>query len=128
MANATPQHDLDAETSALIARLALADLDELELDVSRTPRTLDEGYAFRDQAECLRSFLETMEDAQFAKSLDNALRSDRVFLDAVNVVEQAEQDDHRAALALSRGEPLPEKSYSQELLERPAFSLSLQVF
>jgi len=118
---------LDTETSILIARLILDDIEEINgpckgKSCHIAPST-DEEYAFQVQAESLQTLLVLLEDSLFAQSVDEALCSDQHHLNAVRVVEQGAEDDHRAALALSQGQPIPEKSASQRLLEDPAFSL-----
>jgi len=122
-----PSGELDPETSILIARLTLDDIEEINgsrKGKSRDDSPLtDEEYAFQAQAENLRIFLAFLEDSIFAQSVDGALDSDQHYLNAVRVIERAAEDDRRAAFALSEGQPLPEKSASQRLLENPAFTL-----
>jgi len=124
-----PSGELDPETSILIARLTLDDIEEINgsrkgKSRDNAPLT-DEEYAFQAQAESLRIFLAFLEDSIFAQSVDEALDSDQHYLNAVRVIERAAEDDRRAAFALSQGQPLPEKSASQRLLENPAFTLPL---
>jgi hypothetical protein len=122
-----PAYDLDTETSILIARLVLDDIQEVNASrkgKGHAPAPLsDEEYALELHAEGLRSHLEFLEDIRLAKSIDEALQSDQDVLRKMVVLERAELDDHRVAQALSRGETLPEKSPYQRLLENPAFTL-----
>jgi len=115
--------DFDAETSALIARITLDDIEEIGLlrkgkERYDAPLT-DADVALQAQAESLQTFLKVIEDYQFARSIDSALAVDQDCLAAFSLVAQGEEDDHRAALALYRGQPLPQASESQKALENP---------
>jgi hypothetical protein len=68
-----------------------------------------------------------LEDIRIAQSLDDALHLDGHCLEALSVVNQAENDDHRAALALARGDPLPPPSVSQRSMGDPSVTASLFV-
>ena len=58
-----------------------------------------------------------------ANSLDTACENDASWLDAHAIAEQAAIEDRQAALALSRGRPLPPPTANQRKLEDPSFSL-----
>ncbi|KAK0451210.1 uncharacterized protein EV420DRAFT_1561491 [Desarmillaria tabescens] len=113
--------DIDEATSALIAQLTLQDITEISgarkgkgrSDVAKS----DEEYALDLQADYWRMEL----DLQLAQSLSRALETDANWL----AVEQAAEDDHRYALALSNGAELPAQSANQSLLENPAFVRTL---
>jgi hypothetical protein len=112
---------IDAESAALIARLTLDDIEAIEFSRKNKERAdsplSDEQLALREQAESFNDMLKTLEDFHFARSLDSALAADREYLVTVSVVDQANEDDHRAALALSQGRPLPQPSQAQRALE-----------
>lgn len=119
--------DLDTATSTLFARLSLHDIDEIESSRKRKARAdaplTDEELAFQLQAEDFQNHLKVLEDHRFAESLANAIVSDQDFLRALSVVELGAQDDHAAALALSRGLALPPPSEAQQSLEDLSFPL-----
>ncbi|KAG5638838.1 hypothetical protein H0H81_009609 [Sphagnurus paluster] len=113
------------ETYKLIAQLTLQDIDEI--DGSRKGKARanaplsDEQIALRMQREYFQSSIREMNDLAMAKSLHDAIERDHSLLSSLSVMEQAAQDDHNMALALSNGRPLPEKSAAQRLVEDPAF-------
>ncbi|KAL0064162.1 hypothetical protein AAF712_008884 [Marasmius tenuissimus] len=113
--------DPDDITYLLIAQLHLQDVDSINHSrkgkaKQETPLT-DEEYAFQLQAELVNSFLGVMEDKRIAESLGAAIDTDLRLVEQIATREQAEEDDHRYAAALSRGEPLPEKSDAQRRVE-----------
>jgi hypothetical protein len=118
-------HDL--ETHALIARLALADLEASygrrwgKSRVGSTPS--DEEFALRLQAKQFRQWITMYEDAKMASSLREASQLDAAYLEAHAISEQAAIEDRRAALALSRAEHLPPTTAYQSRLEDPTFKL-----
>jgi hypothetical protein len=120
--------DIDTETAALIARLTLKDIEELDFarkGKARHDTPLDDAeVALQMQADSLHAYLKILEDFEFARSLDRALETDVEFLTAWSAVALGEQDDHQAALALSRGLPLPQPSDWQRALENPLPSTS----
>ena len=117
----------DLDTISLIARLNLDDITEVKDSRKGKQRAdvpiSDEEYAFHIQGELLEDSLRNIDSYRVAKSLDVALETDYPFLRAIAVVDQAAAEDHEAALALSRGEPLPSQSRAQRLLENVVFSL-----
>lgn len=112
---------IDAETALLIARLALDDIDEVEANRKGKTRadapSSHEERAFDLQREMLENFLQLDEDYRFAKSLDHALAADQDILTIVGDLERAAEDDRRAAVALSRGLPMPPISVAQRSVE-----------
>jgi hypothetical protein len=113
-------NDLDPATSLLFARLALRDIDEIEGSRKRKARAdaplSDEELAFQLQAEDFQNHLIALEDHRLAESLSRAIESDQDFLQTLSIVELGAQDDHAAALALSRGQVLPQVSDAQRRL------------
>ena len=113
---------IDAETAALIVRLALDDIEEFNSTRKGKGRydapPDDMEVALRAQAESLNSYLGILEDLEFASSLDKALETDLGLLGALSIMALGERDDHEAALALSRGLPLPQPTDRQRALER----------
>jgi len=118
---------IDLETNALIARLALEDLKASygrRWGKSRVGSTLsDEEFALRLQAEQFQQWINVAEDAIMGNSLHEASEIDAAYLEAHAISEQAAIEDRRAALALSRGEPLPRPTAYQTRLEDPTFRL-----
>jgi hypothetical protein len=118
---------IDLETNALIARLALEDLEASygrrwgKSRVGSTPS--DEEFALRLQAEQFQKWITMAEDAKMGNSLREASEIDAAYLEAYTISEQAAIEDRRAALALSRGEPLPPPTANQTRLEDPTFKL-----
>jgi len=112
--------DLDPAASLLFARLSLGDIDEIERSRKRKARAdaplSDEELAFQLQAQYLQSHLTFLEDHRLAESLSRAIESDQEFLQTLSIVELGAQDDHAAALALSRGQALPQLSDAQRRL------------
>ncbi|KAF9528770.1 hypothetical protein CPB83DRAFT_298045 [Crepidotus variabilis] len=119
--------DLDYETAALIAKLAMEDLDELRGQGKGKARAnaplTDEEYALQLQSQQYQELLTSTEDARIANSLREASATDAAYLEALVVAEQAAAEDRRAALALSRGEALPPVQDCQRRLEDPAYQM-----
>lgn len=112
---------IDVATALLIARLALDDIDEVEANRKGKTRAdappSHEQRAFDLQRELFESVLQLDEDFRFAKSLDDALAKDQDILTIIGDLERAAEDDHRAAVAVSRGMPMPPLSVAQRSLE-----------
>ncbi|KAJ6476499.1 hypothetical protein C8R47DRAFT_1141594 [Mycena vitilis] len=123
-------HDLDAETAALISRLALEDLDDIR-DSSKgegceNDPLSDGEYALRAYAEETQKTLRFYQDLELARSIDSALELDQPILAVLSVVEEGVRDDHLYAEALNNGTELPAQSEVQRLLEDREFSLLSQ--
>lgn len=118
---------VDYETTALVARLAIEDLENVygrRWGKSRAGAPLsDEEYAVRLQMEQFQEWITIEEDARLANSLREASSTDAAYLEALITAEQAATEDRRAALALSRGEALPLPTNTQARLEDPAFKM-----
>ncbi|KAF8963236.1 hypothetical protein BDZ97DRAFT_1039555 [Flammula alnicola] len=121
----TADDDLDAETSALIAKLALDDLEQVftgRKGKARADAPLsDEEYAYQLQSEQFKEWLSIAEDAKYARSLGVALTTDAAYLDALITAEEAAAQDRRVAEMVSRGEELPPPTAAQTRVEHPAF-------
>ncbi|KZV76498.1 hypothetical protein PENSPDRAFT_741311 [Peniophora sp. CONT] len=109
--------DDDIESLLLIAQLQLNDASEAQ---SRATGKLREGspssdlqVALDSQVAFLEGYQRLLEDRKLAQSIDRALEQDQRMLGLFAAVDQAEQDDRQAALALSRGERLPPETQSQ---------------
>ena len=117
--------ELDAETAALIAKLALDDLDNVLTSRKGKARAdalpSDEELAYQLQSEQFNEWLSIVEDAKLAKSIGDALVTDAAYLDALITAEEAAAEDRIAAERLSRGEALPAPKACQRRLEHPAF-------
>jgi hypothetical protein len=125
--NMSSHPKVDYETSVLVARLAIDDLENVygrRWGKSRAGAPLsDEEYAMRLQMEQFQEWITTEEDARLANSLREASSTDAAYLEALTTAEQAATEDRRAALALSRGEALPLPTNTQARLEDPAFNM-----
>ena len=114
----------DVDTEILIAKLVLEDINDIEASrkgKSREDAPLtDEQLAIKEQAEASQELLGLLTDFRFALSMDEALEADRSHLAAFSVLNEGEEDDHLAALALSRGEDLPPPTVFQQALEDPS--------
>lgn len=117
--------DLDTETAALIAKLALDDLADILSSRKGKDRAdslpADEEIAYRLQSQQFNEWLSIAKDAKLAKSIDDALVTDAAYLDALITAEEAAAEDRIAAQLLSRGEALPVPKSCQTRLEHPAF-------
>ena len=122
--------ELDAETAALIAKLALEDLAEVVKSRKGKARAdslpSDEEIAYQLQSEQYNDFLSITQDAKLAKSIGDALVTDTAYLDAFITAEAAAAEDRIAAELLSRGQPLPAPKSCQTRLEHPEFCMDPQ--
>jgi hypothetical protein len=122
---------LDLETENPVTSLILQDLQEIQ-DAQKgkgrvdAPIT-DDQLALQDQLTAVMSHMTLLEDLRLAHSLDDALRFDGHYLEALSIVNQAESEDHDAALALQRGDPLPAPTECQRSLGDPFILASLCV-
>jgi hypothetical protein len=119
--------ELDAETAALIAKLALEDLAEVVESRKGKARAdalpSDEEIAYQLQSEQYNDFLTITQDAKLAKSIGDALVTDTAYLDAFITAEEAAAEDRVAAELLSCGRPLPAPKSCQTRLEHPDFCM-----
>ena len=120
--------ELDVETAALIAKLALDDLADVMGARKGKARAdslpSDEEIAYRLQSEQYDQWLSFVVDAKLAKSIDGALVTDAAYLDAFITAEEAAAEDRIAAELLSRGEALPAPKGCQTRLEHPNFVMN----
>jgi len=119
---------VDLETDSLVASLILQDIEEIQYAHKGKGRAdapvTDDQLALQDQLTAIMSHMTFLNDIRLARSLDDALGLDAHCLEAFSILNQAENEDHNAALALERGDPLPPPSLSQRSLEDP-FILAL---
>ncbi|PPQ95962.1 hypothetical protein CVT26_016128 [Gymnopilus dilepis] len=119
--------DFDFETAALIAQLALEDLEGVKSGRKGKGRAdsplTDEEYAHDLQREHYSQLLAISEDAKFAKSIADALASDGAYIEALTTAELAAADDRQAAEMLSRDERLPPPNAVQSRLEDKTFTM-----
>ena len=117
--------ELDMETAALIAKLALDDLAEVMGSRKGKARAdsspSDDEVAYQIQKEQYDQWLSIVVDAKLAKSIEDALVTDAAYLDAYITAEEAAAEDRIAAELLSRGEALPDPKSCQTRLEHPNF-------
>jgi hypothetical protein len=122
---------LDLETESLITSLVLQDIQEIQNARKGKGRAdapiSDDQLALQDQLTTIMSHMTLLDDIRVAQSLNDAICSDAPCLQALSIINQAEIEDHDAALALQRGDPLPPPSASQRSLEDPAVYASLFV-
>lgn len=78
----------------------------------------DEEIAFQLHAQELAATQQTLEDAAFCRSLDNAIDTDQRVLLTLDVQETAANDDRSCAEAMDRGDPVPELSEAQRDVEQ----------
>jgi len=117
--------DIDAETSALIAKLALEDLDESFQGRKGKQRAdlplTDQEVAYQMQVAHYQQMLTAAEDAILAKSIAGAVTTDEAYLNAFIIAEEAAAQDRRAAEMLSRNDRLPERTAAQVRVEQSSF-------
>lgn len=127
----TSHQSLDLESESLVASLILQDLQEIQdrqKGKSRADAPIaDDQLALQDQLAAIMSHMTLLEDVRVAQSLDDALRLDGDYLQNFSIIDQAEIEDHNAALALQRGEALPPPSASQRYLGDASVIASLFV-
>ncbi|TFK33088.1 hypothetical protein BDQ12DRAFT_658383 [Crucibulum laeve] len=115
----------DIETFILITQLALDDLEDFKKSRKGKGRfdmaLSDEEYAMECQRQQLEGTMQALQDFKVAKSVDDALRTDRAYIRAYTVLERVADEDRRAAVALSNGQPLPAPSVLQRSVENAAF-------
>ena len=124
----TIDDELDVETAALIAKLALDDLADVMGSRKGKARAdslpSDDEIAYRLQSEQYEQWLSIVADAKLAKSIEGALITDAAYLDALITAEEAAAEDRIAAELLSRGEALPNPKSCQTRLEHPNFIMN----
>lgn len=127
----TINDELDMETAALIAKLALDDLADVMSSRKGKARAgslpSDDEIAYRLQSEQYDQWLSIVSDAKLAKSIEGALVTDAAYLDALITAEEAAAEDRIAAELLSRGEALPVPKSCQTRLEHPNFTMNPEV-
>lgn len=131
------QEALDFDTSALIAQLALDDLEDSRATTEEKGKArfdaalTDAEIAMRLQAEEFEQFPSFAEDSKYAQQLDKLDHSavptidEQAQLEAFLIMERAAEDDRRAAEMLARGQPLPPLTENQRRMEQPAFRVQL---
>ncbi|KIK91952.1 hypothetical protein PAXRUDRAFT_148351 [Paxillus rubicundulus Ve08.2h10] len=111
----------DTESALLVAELVLDDIAALEVSRKGEKRDdaplSDEELAIQLQAASIKSFIGLLSDHQFASSIDRALETDASQLTALCNLDEAEHDDHRAAIALEVGQALPPQTPFQRMME-----------
>lgn len=117
--------DIDPDTAFLIAHLSVSDIEDVTAKRKGKGRhgtpLSDEEVAFQIQMEAWKTYLTTVEDGVFAKSLERAIDTDRPLVTAIQVAEQGAADDRQAAFALDRGRTLSGQTASQICLEDKCF-------
>jgi hypothetical protein len=108
---------MDDETYALIARLCLDDINDINASRKGKARQgdplTDAQLALQYQADIAFGVLESTRDRHLARSIDAALETDNASIDAFTFLERMAREDREAALALHRGLPLPVRSDAQ---------------
>lgn len=115
--------DVDHDTSLLFSHLTL---EENEASGSRYRgkareiSSFDEDLALQLQLEATAEEFRRVDDHNMAMNLHNALAVGQDVLQAYDVLEEAAQDNHQAALASIHGLDIPPVSDSQRKLQTPA--------
>jgi phosphoenolpyruvate-protein kinase (PTS system EI component) len=115
-------NDIDFETSVLIAELFYEDLQS-SLNARKgksaqgTPLS-DAEYALQVQSEQLEGMLNEMQDARIARRMTDAMSLDRQLIQQLVLSERVAQQDREAAIALDRGQLLPQLTDEQRAMER----------
>jgi hypothetical protein len=113
---------VDLSTEILIAQLLYDDLQEMmdsRKGKARAGSSLsDTDYALQVQSEQLGKRLTEIQDAEMALSLNRAMQTDHAAISALALSEKVAQQDHEAALALSRGHQLPPITQQQRAIEQ----------
>jgi hypothetical protein len=108
---------VDWATESLIAQLLVDDLEAAlgshKGKAAQGSPVPDGHLAVTEQLLVARSHLASLQDRGIARSLARALLRDQAQLDTFSSMNQGEEDDHLAALALSRGESFPAPTPSQ---------------
>lgn len=113
-------HDCTADL-ALAAELALQDIHAIASSRKGkanifTAKT-DEEMAFEMLEEEARALLAFTQDIVFARSLDEALRTDHDYIQEILRADEVARSDKEYALALSQGRAPPSTSTSDSLSE-----------
>jgi hypothetical protein len=110
------------ETSCLIASLLYEDLQGIASQRKGKSRQggqlSDAEYALQLQSEQLEGMLTEVQDAEIARRMQDAMRLDQAMIAEMLLNEKVAQQDHEAALALSRGYQLPRMTEEQMAVER----------
>lgn len=100
-----------SELLHLFATLSLQDIDEIQVNRKGKSRhdvpLTDEELAFQLYTEEANSLLAFASDAILARSVDNALRTDRALIRQMVATENIAFRDRQYALALSQGRTPP---------------------
>lgn len=112
--------EFDTASELLVAELALDDIAAVQATRKGkaredAPRS-DEDIAFDLQATSLNTLVDTLQDHRFALSIDRAIEYDAPHLQRFSLINQAECDDHRVAVALGHGHELPQQTMSQRMM------------
>ncbi|KAI0315167.1 hypothetical protein OF83DRAFT_1133184 [Amylostereum chailletii] len=117
---ASDMADDDLASLLLIAQLELKDVKALQQAQKGKGRAgsspNDAVLALEVHLLSLEEFSSAVSDVVLARSFSRALQTDQDIIGILSSVDQAENDDRAAALALSRGEPLPPATQSQRSL------------
>lgn len=119
--------DVDVETSHLLARLLLEDVEEIcasDKGKTRAEAVSDQQYALELMRSDLRNVSQFAEDVVLARSIGEAVSADAECIERLRVEEQAAHDDRVYAAALSRSIALPMKTISQQNIEDNTFPSS----
>ncbi|KAF9242081.1 hypothetical protein BU15DRAFT_73009 [Melanogaster broomeanus] len=126
MRDASP---LDDDTRRLVAELLLADIEAHEASrrITRSQSTTRLSSSLRELL--LPRFIQTRSSSSRKEAEPKPTNSDRsmALLRALGLLAEGELDDHRAALAIERGEPLPPPTAAQLTLESSSFADLLPV-
>ncbi|KAF7971914.1 hypothetical protein HWV62_19487 [Athelia sp. TMB] len=129
--NEFPSAPMDSATEVLVVSLIIVDAEVILAAKTGKARgdllISDDELAAQEQLNDGKARLAFLQDCALACSLDRALRLDGDLLQTLCNIDQAEHEDHAAAVALSEGQPLPAPTPLQRSLELPTPSVSDQV-
>ncbi|KZP05172.1 hypothetical protein FIBSPDRAFT_914959 [Athelia psychrophila] len=112
---------MDLDTEILVVSLVIQDAGDLiaarKGKARADARTPDCELAAEEQLASAKIHLAFLQDCALARSMDTALRLDGDLIHTLCNIDQGEHDDHAAAVAMSRGRPLPAPTPSQRSLE-----------
>lgn len=113
--------DGDLDLVLLSIRFALEDIHQLQTAYpgkARAETVLpDEQLALECQAENLRLLLSSLEDRRIALSFHQAITADSALIENLARLDRVQVDDHNAAQALERNQPLPTLTDDQKWVE-----------
>ena len=127
-ANVTKKSNTDTDFLLLVATRSLQDVQDVTVKrkgkCKANTRSSDEELAFQLYAEEANTLLALANDAIFARSIDDALRTDREEIRRMVAEEGVAFRDRQFALTLARGQNAPEPSTTVRLARSTTSNVS----